>query len=126
MAQANKGFSRAERVAEQIRRDLAELLSREVKDPRISMVSITAVELSPDYSHAKIFFTALQPAERRAEIIAGLQAAAGFLRREIGRRIRIHTTPQLHFHYDESIARGADLSQLIDKAAALSRQTPED
>lgn len=126
MSQGNRGYSRADRVAEQIRRDLAELLSREVKDPRIGMISLTAVELSPDYSHAKVFFTALGPEDRRAEIIAGLQAAAGFLRREIGKRVRIHTTPQLHFQYDESVARGADLSQLIDKAAAISRQTPED
>jgi ribosome-binding factor A len=126
MAQANRGFSRADRVAEQIRRDLADLLSREVKDPRIGMVSLTAVELSADYSHAKVFFTALGSEGRRAEMIEGLQAAAGFLRREIGRRIRIHTTPQLHFQYDESVARGADLSQLIDQAAAISRRTPED
>jgi ribosome-binding factor A len=126
VARTNRGFSRADRVAEQIRRDLAELLGREVKDPRVGMVSITAVELSADYAHAKVFITSLKPEEGRAEILAGLRAAAGYLRREIGRRVRIHTTPELHFHYDDSVARGADLSQLIDRAAALSRQTPED
>lgn len=126
MTHASKGFSRTERVSEQIRRDLAELIAREIKDPRIRMVSITDVEVSADYSHAKVFFTSLESAERRDEILAGLRAAAGFLRREIGRRIRIHTTPQLHFAYDDSVARGADLSQLIDRAAAISRDSGED
>ena len=122
MTHARRGFARADRVAEQMRRDLAQLLSQEVKDPRVGMISITAVELTPDYAHAKVFFTSLQPAGQRPEILRGLHAAAGFLRREIGRRIRIHTTPELHFHYDESVERGAELSQLIDQAAALSRR----
>lgn len=121
----NKGFSRADRVSEQIRRELGELLQFEVKDPRVKFVSITDVELTPDYAHAKIFFTALQPAEKIPEIARGLQAATGFLRRELGRRVRIHTNPDLHFVHDGSVARGAELSRLIDEANALSDQTPE-
>jgi ribosome-binding factor A len=121
-----KSFSRSDRVAEQVRRELAELIQMEVKDPRVGMISLTAVELTPDYAHAKVFFTTLADKEKLPGIQAGLRAASGFLRRELGRRVRIHTTPELHFVYDASIERGADLSSLIDKAAAISRQTPEE
>jgi ribosome-binding factor A len=116
----NRGFARSERVSEQIKRELADLLQFEVKDPRVRFVSITDIELTPDYAHAKVFFTSLQPAEKLPEIKRGLQTAAGFLRRELQKRIRLHTTPELHFHYDNSIERGASLSQLIDQANALS------
>ncbi len=111
-----QSFSRADRVAEQIRRDLSELIRTELKDPRVKLVSLTDVELTPDFAHAKIFFTSLQQDDKRAEVEAGLRAAAGFLRRELGRDLRIHTLPQLHFVYDESMQRGNHLSQLIDQA----------
>ena len=117
--QAPRGFQRSERVAEQVRRDLAELIRTELKDPRVGMVSLTAVELTPDYAHAKIFFTTLNVAQLE-EIQRGLKRAAGFLRRELGRRIHIHTLPELHFIYDNSLERGASLSQLIDQANAVS------
>jgi ribosome-binding factor A len=120
-----KGFQRSDRVAEQVRRDLADLIRSELKDPRVGMISLTAVELTPDYAHAKVFFTTLD-AEHLDEIQRGLKRAAGFLRRELGRRIHIHTLPELHFVYDNSLERGASMSLLIDKAAALSDQTPED
>lgn len=125
----NKSFSRRDRVAEQIRRELAELLRSEVKDPRVGMVSITDVEVTADYAHAKVFFSTLAGSERVAEVLAGLEKASGFLRRELGRRITIHTTPQLHFVFDQSLERGADLSALIQKAVAISdssEPTPED
>jgi ribosome-binding factor A len=120
-----KGFQRSDRVAEQVRRDLADLIQSELKDPRVGMISLTAVELTPDYAHAKVFFTTLD-AEHLEEVERGLKRAAGFLRRELGRRIHIHTLPELHFIYDNSLERGSSLSQLIDKASALSDQTPED
>ena len=125
MKKVNKGFARADRVIEQIRRELADLLQFEVKDPRVKLVSITDIELTPDYAHAKVFFTSLQATEKVPDITRGLQAASGYLRRELGRRIRIHTTPDLHFHYDNSIERGASLSQLIDQANALSDVTDQ-
>ena len=121
-----KSFSRSERVSEQIRRDLADLLQFEVKDPRVRLVSLTAVEVSQDYAHAKVYFTSLATGTAVGETLAGLRAAAGFLRRELGKRIRLHSLPELHFEYDESIARGANLSRLIDEAAEISRQTPDD
>ena len=122
--QQPRGFQRSDRVAEQVRRDLADLIRTELKDPRVGMISLTAVELTPDYAHAKVFFTTLN-ADHLDDIQRGLKRAAGFLRRELGRRIHIHTLPELHFVYDNSLERGSSLSQLIDQANALSDQTPE-
>jgi ribosome-binding factor A len=119
------GFQRSDRVAEQVRRDLADLIRSELKDPRVGMISLTAVELTPDYAHAKIFFSTLND-DHLEEIERGLKRAAGFLRRELGRRIHIHTLPELHFVYDSSIEHGISLSRLIDQANALSDQTPEE
>ena len=120
-----KGFQRSDRVAEQIRRDLADLIRTELKDPRVGMISLTDVQLTPDYAHAKVFFTTLQ-SEHLEEIQAGLKRASGFLRRELGRRIHIHTLPELHFVFDNSLEHGANMSLLIDQANALSDMTPED
>ena len=118
---ANKSFSRRDRVSEQIRRELAELIRTELKDPRVGMVSITGVEVSADYAHAKVFFSSMAGKEHLSSVLTGLQKAAGFLRRELGRRITIHSTPQLHFVFDESLERGADLSRLIEEAVSVSR-----
>jgi ribosome-binding factor A len=117
-----KNFSRSDRISEQIRRDLAEIIRGELKDPRVGMISLTAIELTPDYAHAKVFFTTLD-ISHLPEIQSGLARAAGFLRRELGRRIRIHTLPELHFIHDDSLERGASLSKLIDEAAALSHDS---
>ena len=110
-----KEFSRSQRVTEQIRRELAELIRLEVKDPRVGFITLTDVEITPDYAHAKVFFTSMTGEEGLTEILAGLRRASGFLRRELGRRVRIHTTPELHFHYDSSVERGSRMSQLIDE-----------
>lgn len=121
-----RGFARVDRVNEQIRRELAELLHTEIKDPRVGMVSVTEVEISADYAHAKIYFSTLATDDRLPEVMHGLKQASGFLRRELGRRIRIHTTPELHFFHDRSLEHGASLSRLIDEASQLSDQTPDD
>jgi ribosome-binding factor A len=115
-----KSFSRKDRVSEQIRRELAELIRTELKDPRVGMISITDVEVTADYAHAKIFFSSMSGSENLEEIMEGLQKSSGFLRRELGKRISIHMTPQLHFVFDQSLERGADLSKLIQKAVAIS------
>lgn len=120
-----KGFQRSDRVAEQVRRDLADLIRSELKDPRVGMISLTAVELTPDYAHAKVFFATLN-AEHLEEVQIGLKRASGFLRRELGKRLHIHTLPELHFVYDNSIEHGANMSLLIDQANAISDQTPEE
>ncbi|MBL8418616.1 MAG: 30S ribosome-binding factor RbfA [Dechloromonas sp.] len=116
-----KEFSRSSRVAEQVQRELAELIRLELKDPRVGLITLTGVELTPDYAHAKVFYTTLAEPSARPGIEAGLRAASGFLRRELGRRIRIHTLPQLHFVLDESIERGDRLSRLIDEAVKSDR-----
>lgn len=116
----NKGFARKDRVSEQIRRELAELIHSELKDPRVGMISITEVEVTADYAHAKVFFSTLAGSERLPEVMTGLQKASGFLRRELGKRISIHTTPQLHFVFDQSLERGAELARLIQVAVAIS------
>ena len=110
--------TRLPRVAEGIREELAELIARHVKDPRVGFVTITAVEVSPDFAHAKVYVSTLADPATIPELLEGLQHAAGFLRRELGRRLRIHTIPQLTFVYDESIESGVRLAHLIDEAVA--------
>lgn len=110
-------------MSEQIRRELAELIRTELKDPRVGMVSITDVEVTADYSHAKIFFSTLSGSENLPLVMSGLQKASGFLRRELGKRISIHTLPQLHFVFDESLERGAGMTKLIQEALAISESS---
>ena len=121
-----KEFSRSSRVVEQIKRELAELIRLELKDPRVKFVTINDVEITPDYAHAKVFFTALEGETKRAEIEAGLTRSSGFLRRELGKRIRIHTLPQLHFVYDASVEQGARMSVLIDEAVRSDTSAAKD
>jgi ribosome-binding factor A len=106
---------RPRKVADLIQRELTDLLLREVRDPGIGMITITSVDVSPDLSHAKVFFTLLQP-EQKASTEKALQRAAGYLRSQIAHRIKLYTSPELRFVYDESIERGDKLSQLIDEA----------
>lgn len=118
--------NRAFRVADQIQRDLAELI-RELKDPRIGMATINAIEVTPDYAHAKVFFSVLigDPAETQE----ALNEAAGFLRNGLFKRLQIHTVPTLHFQFDRTIERAAEMSALINKAnatRALDADEPND
>jgi ribosome-binding factor A len=108
----NRGF----KVADQIQRDLAELIARELKDPRVGMVTIQAVEVTPDYSHAKVFFSVLGSDPQLA--LEGLSQAAGFLRNHLFKKLHIHTVPTLHFVYDQTTERAADMSSLIAKAVS--------
>ena len=117
-----KHSQRAQRVGEQIQRELPELLRDDVKDPRVGRVTITAVEVSADLSHAKIFVTHLAGREHADEAVQALQHTAGFLRRELSRRMQLYSVPQLHFTYDDSIESGMRLSQLIDEAVASDRK----
>lgn len=114
-----KEFARSQRIAEQIQRELADLLQFEVKDPRVSMVTVTEVEVSGDLAHAKVFYSA---AEGSPELQKGLEKAAGFLRSQLSQRMLMRTVPQLHFVYDASIERGMRLSRLIDDAVAQDSQ----
>jgi ribosome-binding factor A len=112
---SSNGPNRSYRVADQIQRDLAELI-RELKDPRVGMVTINAVEVTPDYAHAKVFFSVLVGDAQESE--AGLNEAAGFLRNGLFKRLQIHTVPSLHFQFDRTTERAADLNSLIARANA--------
>ena len=121
-----KYFSRAQRIAEQIQREMAELIRLELKDPRVGLVTITGVEVTQDYEHAKVFFTLLGEAQQAADSLVGLQRAAGFLRSQLSRRMQLRIIPQLHFIYDESVERGIHLSKLIDEAITQDKSHPVD
>lgn len=111
---------RSRRVAEQIRQELASILMREMKDPRVVGVTFTAVEVTSDLEHAKVWFTTFSG--DHAAALQGLSKAAGFLRTELAHRMKMRTVPKLTFRYDESVERGAHLSKLIDDAVAEDRQ----
>jgi ribosome-binding factor A len=111
---------RIARVNEQIRRELTSLLQRDVRDPRIGVVTITAVETSPDLYHAKVFYSVMGPEDDRASAAEGLRAAAGFLRTEIGRRMHIRRAPELHFTYDDTLQHAMHIERLLKEALAGS------
>lgn len=108
----NRGY----RVADQIQRDLTELIARELKDPRVGMVTVNSVEVTPDYAHAKVYFSLLVGNPDETE--TALNQAAGFLRNGLFKRLHIHTVPTLHFHFDRTTERAADMNALIAKAVA--------
>lgn len=116
---------RASRLAEQIQRDLAEIVRLELKDKRVGMITLTGVELSPDQSHAKVYYTSLVDEGARKHTQVALDHAAGFLRSQLAHALKTRTVPQLHFEYDESVERGSRLSRLIDEAVASDRHEPE-
>ncbi|MGF1642150.1 MAG: 30S ribosome-binding factor RbfA [Thiotrichales bacterium] len=121
-----KEYSRTQRLGEQIHRELSELLLREVKDPRVGMVTIGAVEVSSDLSSAKVYYTAMGGDATRAETQAGLNRASGFLRSQLAHRLNIRQTPILRFLFDESAERGMRLDALISAARAADDQTHRD
>jgi ribosome-binding factor A len=102
------------RVADMLRMHLTDLLERKVNDPRVQMVTITGVKVAPDAVRADVHFSVLGGAEAQAEAQRGLQSAAGWLRRELGHRLRLRNTPQLFFHYDPSLERGEHIESILD------------
>lgn len=123
-----KEYSRTQRVADQMQRELALLIQREVRDPRLGMVTVTAVEVSRDLAHAKVFVTLMNKdsAEDIALNLDILKDSAGYLRMLLGRSMKLRSIPALHFHYDESVRRGAHLSSLIERAVAEDSQHSDD
>jgi ribosome-binding factor A len=120
-----KEFSRTQRIGDQMQRELALLIQREVKDPRLGLVTITAVDVSRDLSHAKIFITIMGQDDDQEAVKGNLRIlndAAGFLRMQLGKSMKLRTVPQLHFNYDASIRRGVELSSLIERAVAEDRK----
>lgn len=111
------GGDRGVRVAEQMHHELAELIRGELKDPRVGMVTVTGVDLTPDYAYANVHYTVLpSDPETLVRTQEGLQRAAGFLRSQLFRRVRVHTTPTLRFVHDRSTEYGIEMSRLIAEA----------
>lgn len=121
-----RNSSRVERIADQIQKDLAELIRTEVKDPRIGMITLTGVEVTSDYRHAKVFFTALGEPEAAERAKVGLERASGFLRSQLAAGLKLRIVPELHFVHDQSVVRGIELSRLIDDAIASQPPDPDE
>lgn len=117
-------FKRTDRIAEMIQRKLSQIIQQEIKDPRMpTFVTICAVKVTADLSHAKVYFTALNSDIKQTEQI--LNAAASYLRSALARSISLRTVPQLHFVYDESLEYGRRLSKLIDDVNSSESHEPE-
>lgn len=110
-------FSRVDRVGQQIQKEIALILQRELKDPRVGMLTVSAVEVSRDLSYAKVFVTSLQgsDAEKSKLILSVLSEAAGFIRSLLGKRIRARIVPELRFVIDTSLIEGMRISNLVDQ-----------
>lgn len=125
-----KEFSRLDRIGDQMQRELAVMIQREIKDPRLdAMITVSGVKVSKDLGYADIYVTVLGKEDNPeviAENMAILKQAAGFLRGRIGQSIKLRVVPQLRFHYDESVQRGQHLSNLIEKALAEDKKRAEE
>lgn len=117
MRKPQRGYARQDRVKEQIMRELAELVRKGLKDPRAGFITINEVDVTRDYSHATVYYTVLDDAARKITEDA-LEHAKGYLRTELGKRIKLFRIPELHFKYDESLERGMSISHLIEQVAA--------
>jgi ribosome-binding factor A len=113
---------RTQRIESEIQRVLAALIAREVKDPRVGNVTVTAVRVAPDMGSARVFFTPFAALHPPAQVREGLSHAAGFLRGELGRRLGLRHAPRLEFVFDESVESAARLTHLIDSAVAGDRE----
>ncbi|MBB3006389.1 30S ribosome-binding factor RbfA [Cupriavidus taiwanensis] len=123
MAKKGNISSRNLRISDQIQKDLAEMIQRELRDPRLGLVTLQSVTLTPDYAHAKVYFTVLGAEAAEAEAI--LNEKAGYLHSLLFKRLHIHTVPTLHFHHDTSVEHAIEMSRLINEANA-TRSKDED
>lgn len=123
MAKKGNISSRNLRISDQIQKDLAEMIQRELRDPRLGLVTLQSVTLTPDYAHAKVYFTVLGAEAADAEAI--LNEKAGYLHSLLFKRLHIHTVPTLHFHHDTSVEHAIEMSRLINEANA-TRSKDED
>lgn len=115
-----RDFNRSERVAGQLRRDLATLIQKEIKDPEVGFVSLSDVEVSRDLSHAKVFITVFEPEKAKTSLKA-LRRAAPFLRSRLASMMRMRHVPELHFQHDDSVEQGSHIDELISKALSADK-----
>lgn len=121
-------FTRRQRVGEELKRELGILITTQVKDPRVSLVAITDVEVSPDLKHAKVYvgsFDVTASADKSTDAVAGLQAARGFLKKQLGSRLRLRVMPELRFIEDPTEREAQRLDQLISTAVKQDRENAE-
>ena len=118
--------TRPQRVGDQIRAELGELLARHVKDPGIGFVTVTWVKVSADLQVARVYYTALGDDRARRDTARALQRALPFLRREIAARLRLRRAPELAFTYDESVERGERIERLLEEIRAAETPAPDD
>ena len=115
-------FKRTDRINELLREELSVLIRNEVRDPRVGLATVTAVETSPELDHARVYITTLGDDEEKEEIVAGLQSAAGFLRGQLGRRLHLRRIPELHFQIDRVLEGAQRIESLLREA--LPDETP--
>jgi ribosome-binding factor A len=120
-----RDFKRSERVAGTLRRELAQLIQLEVKDPAVGFVGLSDVEVTRDLAHARVFVTVFEP-EKAVDSIKALNKAAGYLRRRLGQEMRIRAVPELHFEHDASVETGQHMDDLIEAAVAADRHLSGD
>lgn len=118
-------YRRSDRVADQIQRELATLIQQNIKDPRVGMVTITAVDVSREFEYARVFFTVLGNDQQKQSTLKGLKSAAGYLRRELARRIKLRSTPELQFVYDTTMENAQRITSLISQAIATDNANRE-
>lgn len=118
-------YKRADRVSLAVKREVAEMLIREIKDPRIGMVTVTGVTMTPDLRHARIYYSVLGGEKELKDSAEGLKQATSYIQRQIGHRIRLRFTPELDFQYDHSLEYGSHIEQLLKKIAS-EPHPPED
>lgn len=115
-------MERIERISEEIKREMSNIIQNELKDPRLSMlISITHLNVTKDLRFAKVYVSIMGSDEEKTNALEGLKSAAGFIRREIGHRIQIRYTPEIHFELDNSIEKGAYITKLINEASAQDK-----
>ena len=104
-------YKRAERVSDQMKQEIADILMRKIKDPRIGFVTVTEVEVADDLRNAKVFVSVY--GSEKAATLKGLESASPYIRSELGRRMRMKFIPELLFRYDDSVERGAHINELL-------------
>ena len=117
-------FKRSERVAGELRRELARLIQKEVKDPAVGFISVSDVEVTRDLAHARVFVTVFE-SEKAAGALEALQRKAPFLRHRLSQEMRMRSVPELHFHHDSSVENGLRMDSLIRSALDSDRSAPE-
>ena len=118
-------YRRTDRLNEQLRQEITLLVRDEVRDPRVGLATITAVQTSPELDHAKVYFTTLAEDDERKEVLAGLHSAAPFLRRELGKRMHIRRVPELHFEIDRVLEEAQRIERLLHEALPHDTPSPD-